>query len=648
MALAPIDYGPQVQADTQGLQAQMQAVREHEAVFQEVRQLGANVEGGAQAITHGILQVQAAKATADVKEKQAQTLEFIDNNKYVSFDDLRKKMTPEDFSAWHAKLPAEYHSDAEGGDQAVPMFTAAGALFDSAAKQARESASQIISLPGWRTGWQASEQTESATIRERYVNRIAADQMIADQRAQVLTAADRMVDSAFRKEDFDTAVAVLQTNKFLSPAERRVKTEEVLAKKDSFDALTAMTKGDVATMGVELAKLKGPNAAAEFPNLSPRQRLTLEQQLTREHGAVAAKNIATRIVNDLTNSNGKLDNTTLDQTMVEYKEAEHDGVPKADVLRAVETQRREVQAAFDAKQTEIAHQLQTVAQKDSKGNPAPFSLNRILQNGETRKAFAQLNEDAPQIAEALMLKDHRQEVIAATKDRNEQHRLKQIETLRSKTEGDRILHAIDHGDYKDAPPTKIMEDALLAGLDRADTSRVIAWQQKLAAAGGKLEESVSSVINKEILAAYPNDKTKRAQAYSKYGKDLLEAAHDFIRANPELPKDKMDEGLRKAVSDKLLSGKVVGSRTFFPDTSTARVKWEQGTDPNYVGKDFVLPDGTVLKAKDYQKAPPDQQFKKTGYVLMKGPDPTDPSKMVEKRIASENVDLAVKAGWKRK
>jgi hypothetical protein len=132
MALAPVDYGPQVAPDDSGLQAKEQA---GEAVFRDVRQLGSVVEGGAQAITQGILHTQALKATAAVKERQASTLSFIDSNPYVPKAVLQQRMRPEDYEAWHAGLATEYQDK-----DAVPMFTAAGALFDSEAQQAREEA----------------------------------------------------------------------------------------------------------------------------------------------------------------------------------------------------------------------------------------------------------------------------------------------------------------------------------------------------------------------------------------------------------------------------------------------------------------------------------------------------------------------------
>jgi hypothetical protein len=87
---------------TSGIQAAQQA--NEPKCSASVRQLGAVVEGGAQAVTQGLLHTQALKATAAVKERQASTLSFIDSNPYVPKEVLRQRMSPEDYTAWHAGL----------------------------------------------------------------------------------------------------------------------------------------------------------------------------------------------------------------------------------------------------------------------------------------------------------------------------------------------------------------------------------------------------------------------------------------------------------------------------------------------------------------------------------------------------------------
>jgi hypothetical protein len=583
VAFAPVDYGPRVEADTQGVQAAQQAVAQHDAVFQEARRMGSVIEGGAQAITQGILHTQSLKATAAVKERQAATLQFIDSNPYVPKAVLQQRMTPDDYTAWHAGLASEYQKA-----DAVPMYTAAGALFDSEAGQAREAAGQLIALPGWRTAWGASEQTESATIRERYVNRLAADQMIADHRAQSLMAIDKMVDSAVKPEDIDAAAKAAASSPWLKPAERRFTMEKAMVARDSFVAHQAMLAGDTAVMKVELSKLKSDNAAELYPNMNVKQRLDLSAQLTREYGYKAAKDTAEKdIVGPNVDSEGKVNTTGIIAALAAY-----DGANKEDVTKAVKVEEAEKLAIFGANMSELQRVVFTAGQ-----NPltARFSLQRAMRNPDARAAAARLNKNAPGLLDDLARVDDRQQAIETRMTKADQI-LARAQFIR--TSGDNLeqIHKfID--DPVNAPTllgwTDAQFDSQLYEQDMTEPDRQKARTafKEFRANGGKADERASTAVSSEIAAAANGNETKTKQMRAKYGDMLLREAHVFIRNNRGLPPDKMTDALRADIKSKLLLGDVVNPGFHFNDR-TRLIDWE--SNPQFAGKVFKLQDGTVL------------------------------------------------------
>jgi hypothetical protein len=585
MALAPVDYGPQTQPDTQGLDTMQRAVAQHEAVFQEARQLGGVIQGGAQAITQGILHTQALKATAAVKERQASTLQFIDSNPYVPKAVLQQRMAPDDYTAWHAGLATEYQKA-----DAVPMFTAAGALFDSEAKQSRDAAGQIISLPGWRDSWGATEQTESATIRERYVNRLAADQMIADHRAQSLMAIDKMVDSAVKPEDLDTAAKSAETNPWLKPAERRFTMEKVLVARDSFVARQAMLGGDTEVMHSELMKLKSDKSADMYPNMNVKQRLDLANELGREYSYKAAKDTAEKqIVGPNVDVNGKVNTAAINKAITDYN-----GPNKADVVKAAKIAESERLDIFNAQMVDLQHKVWSAGQ-----NPltAEFSMAQAMKNPDARKAAMQLNKDAPGLLTALGREDQRNQNIATRESNAEKREAKANLIIRSGENLEAIHKLIDDpaqsNNLRSMTVQQFDSQLFEQEMTPQDRDKARAYFTSFVKNGGKPDERPATVVNSELSAAAKGDTTKFKELSSKYGDALREAAHKFIRDNPTLPPDKMSDALRAHIRAEMLTGKVVGSSSrFIPDDSARRIDWE--TNSKYEGKDFKLPDGTII------------------------------------------------------
>lgn len=588
MSFAPIDYGPQVQPDNTGIQALESATAQHQAVFAEAKQLGNVVEGGAAAITQGILHTQSLKATAAVKESQASTLQFIDSNPYVPKAVLQQRMKPEDYTAWEAGLGQEYKDKL-----AVPMFTAAGALFDSEAQQAREKAGSIISLPGWRGSWDASERSESSTIRERYVNRLAADQMISDQRSQTLTAVDTMVDSATSPADFETAAKFAETSQWLKPAERRFAAEKTRATGDSFVATQAMTAGDTDVMKVELDKLKSANAAELFPHLNPKQRLGLEQQLTREYGFKAAKDVADKQIvgPNVDPDTGKPDDVKIDQDLTAYK-----GADKPAVEKAVLAQRNAVHKIWEDKQSELQKQIYTAGQDPATGD---FNMQTAMQNPAARKAAAALNADSPQLLGALRREDMSRE-NAETRSANTEQRAERAQHISNSA-----ANLVATQKFLDDPTNSVAARSMTRAsfesqlfdndMTRQDRDTALKSFDRFTKNGGKPDERPGVIVKSELLTAAKGDNKKAGQLAAQYGDALEASAHAFIRANPDMPPDKMTDALRTHTREEMLSGTVVGSGRFF-DSSARRIDWEN--KPEFAGKNFKQNDGTITPASE--------------------------------------------------
>lgn len=596
MAFAPVEYGPQVASDTQGLQELRQ---QQQAVFSGVHELGGAIEGGAAAITQGLLHTQALKATAAVKEKQAQTLQFIDSNPYVAKTDLRAKMSPEDYTTWHDGLGADYKDS-----DAVPMYAAAGALFDSEAKQARDAAGQVISLPGWRNRWNSTEQTESATIRERYVNRLAADQMIADQRSQTLMAVDKMVDAAVKPEDIQAAATMADTSPWLKPAERRFIIEKTLVAKDSFVARQALLGGDTEVMAAELTKLKGDKSVEFYPNMNVKQRLDLVGQLTREHAFKFAKDVAEReIVGPNVDEHGNVNRTGIAEKLGAYN-----GPNKEDVTRAVKVEEDAKLDISNKRNAEVQKSILRAGQNPMTGR---FSYAKAMQNPEARKAAEQLNRTAPELLTALSREETRNENIDAKATALERREAKDALNKTSAGHLDAIHLALDDAAqsdvFKNMTPAQFdvgLYNREMTEPDRNKAREAFAKFQK----NGGPDERAQQSVNAELFAAANGNTIKTDQLKAQYSDVLLRSAHQFIRDNPNLPKDKMTDALREHIKAEMLNGRVLGTGKFF-NPGARRIEWE--TKPDFVGKDFKLKDGTVVPASQQPRV----QLSKGGKVM---------------------------------
>lgn len=278
--LSPIDWGGPIQADQQGVEeARATTAQVGGATSQATRELGVDVSGLGQAAAQGILHSQALAATAAVKERQADTLQFIEGHPYVPKSLLQQRMAPDDYAQWDAAVG----SNSQWKDKnIVPMYTVAGHLFDSEAKQARTDAGNLIGLPGWRGAWSSTEQAESSTVRERYVNRMAANQMVEDNSASDATSIDKVLDNAVTPADFDTAAKMAEGSTWLHPSVKKAYQERALAAKDAFPVQESIRAQDAGLMKQQLARLQGPDAAKYFPNSTPAKREVLEQTLQHQ------------------------------------------------------------------------------------------------------------------------------------------------------------------------------------------------------------------------------------------------------------------------------------------------------------------------------------------------------------------------------
>lgn len=584
MGLAPINYGPEVQEDGSGVNAMRGAVAQHAQVFAQAEQLGSVVEGGSLRIAQGMLHTQSLKATAAVKERQANTLQFIDSNPYVPKAVLQQRMRPEDFEAWSAGLGPEYQ-DADK----VPMFTAAGALFDSEAQQAREDAGKLIGLPGWRASWSATEQTESATIRERYVNRLAADQMIADQRGQAVVNIDRMAENAVKPEDIDAAMKAAGTNPWLKPAERKTIQEKLGVQRDSFAADNYMRAQDIDGMEKELVKLRADNAAELYPHMTEKQRLDLTNRLDREYNFYGAKTVADRAIVGpaIDPESGKVDSVKVAKALAAYN-----GPNKPEVEKAVKTQESEAIDVFNKSMSALQQKVWTAGQNQA----GDFSMERARQDPEARSIIANLNKNAPNLLTALNGLDLRRQRILDMKDREEREQAKRDavdtshEALRSTVA--RIDDPKNSDELRNLTPEQFNSQLLNLNLQKPDMDAAQHYFEHFLKNGGKPDERPAQIVSSELNSAAGGDVSKYRKLKAKYEDVLRAKVHEVIRANPTLPPDKLDDVARTTIKREMLKGSVVGSSSWFPDSKTPRVDWE--TNPRWRGMPLKLEDGTVV------------------------------------------------------
>lgn len=588
MPLAPISYGPPVEADQQGSSEARRAVQEHSAVFAEARQLGATVEGGAQQIAQGLLHNQALAATAAVKEKQAGILSFIDSNPYVPKSQLQGKMSPADYEKWHESLGPEYKDK-----EAVPMFTAAGALFDSTARQAREDAGKTIALPGWREGWASVEQRESATIRERYVNRMAADQMVADQRAQALTSIDKMMENAVSPGDFKAASAAAQGSPWLRPAERRIAAERVGVAADAFPAEQAMLARDVPAMKEQLDRLRSPDVQKFYPNMTEKQRLDLSTRLQREFGYRMARQTASSLFTGHIAPNGKVDSTAVEKAILAY-----DGPNQEEVVRAAQIELSERKRIFDATTSDAQQKVWTAGQDPQTGE---FNYDKAMASPGIAKLARQLNEDDPGKITALHNIDQRrlrQEDIRDREAYQDAQRKLAHDSDENRKKYEAWLDDPSQSDYLKSLTPSQWDSMLLStedgGLVKGDREALRKGFKDFMARGGKPDERASVSVKAEIMAAANGNSAIEKKLSAKYEDDLTTSAHAFIRTNAGLDPAAMTDALRKHLRTEMFKGAIVGGGIFGSDRDARRIEWE--TNPAYRGKDFKLPDGSVLKA----------------------------------------------------
>lgn len=600
MATAPINYGSEVGPDNQGTNALSGQVGRSAEINSG---LADDASSKITPIIQGVVHNQALKATATVKVAQAKTLSFIDSNPYVDKAVLQQRMSPEDYQSWHTKMVGQYpqYKDAD----TVPMYTAAGDLFDSETKQTREQAGSFISLPGWQGSWKSTEEAESATVRDRYVNRMAADQMIADQRAQTLSSTDAIADNAQSKADFQLAAKGIETSRWFHPAAQQFQMKKYLVQGDSFQAEQAMLQGDVKGMKEALDTLRGPNAKDLYPNMNEQQRLSLEQRVARMSGMKGTKVSADALVGPYVDERGKVDSVGIAKAVQAYQ-----GPDKDQVEQAARAQEANLLHIWDAQTSSVQAQIRTAGQDPKTG---VFSMARAQQNPAIAKLANQLNQDDPTKLGALAAIDTRRQAVEDKKDRQAQalelkaqistshENLKQIRNLLDDETQSDHLHAMTPEQW-DAQLSNV-EGGLTEGKggDYEQARKDFAAFQKR---GGKPDERAGVIVADELKQAARGDKDKLTNLTEKYKDKLEQVAHSYLRANTTLTPAALTDGLRTEIKKQLVRGSVVGGSEGNAKGVT-RYDWEQ----NPTGS-FKLPDGSVV-AKSVEVSPDGQWVKLT-------------------------------------
>lgn len=621
MATQPINYGPDVSADNQGTNTLASQVGRSQEINVE---LAGGVASKVTPLIQGVVHNQALKATTLVKDAQAKTLSFIDSNPYVDKSVLQQRMGSDDYQTWHAKLVSQYpqYKDAD----TVPMYTAATDMFDSETKQMREQAGQYISLPGWQSAWRSTEAAESSAVRDRYVNRMAADQMISDQRAQTLTSVDSLIDSAQGKHDFELAAKAASTSPWLHPNERRIVANKALVAGDSFQAEQAMLRNDVGGMKDAMETLRSANAKDLYPNMNVQQRLALEQRVARAYGYKSAKVTADGLVSPYVDEQGRVDSVSIAKAVAAYQ-----GADKEDVVKAAQAQESESLRIWDAGTSSVQQKIFTAGQDPRTGI---FSMDRAQRDPAVRKLADQLNQTAPGKLGALADRDTRRQRLDDMRDRQAQVDEAKRQTKVSHDNLEQIRTLLD--DESQAEQLKKLTPAqfdsqlhdVMGGMSDLDLEHARKEFKAFLGRGGKPDERVTSAVIAELKQAAQGDKDKLTTYVAKYEDGLRVVAHAYLRSHPTADPGTLADGMRKEIRAELLKGSVVGGGSLFGDANGVfRYNWER--NPDYAGKDFRMPDGTILKGDNKHQAM--VKLTKDGTTLMFPP---------------ENAEAARADGWK--
>lgn len=590
--LSPIDWGGPVQADQQGVEeARATTAQVGGATSQATRELGVDVSGLGQAAAQGILHSQALAATAAVKERQADTLQFIEGHPYVPKSLLQQRMAPDDYAQWDAAVG----SNSQWKDKnIVPMYTVAGHLFDSEAKQARTDAGNLIGLPGWRGAWSSTEQAESSTVRERYVNRMAANQMVEDNSASDATSIDKVIDKATTPADFDTAAKMAEGSTWLHPNVKKAYQERALQAKDAFPVQESIRSKDVGLMKQQLDRLQGPDAAKYFSNSTPQQREVLEEQLSRVYGFRAAKQIANGLVSSNIQPNGKVDATAIDKAVAGYS-----GDNKEEVVKAANAQTNEALRLWDDKTSQAQQALHTLGQDPKTGD---FSYSTMYE--QNPEAVERLNRDSPGKLTALKSLDVRAQRQQDTKDRQAAQDAKEEQTVDSGLNVRRIDEYFDDPSNADEIgrtskaqfDSRLLDEKLFpGGWTKGDREYARRQFDQVQVRGGMPDPRIMLALKSEVNNAAQGNSAVERQLMSKFQDSLLARSHAFVRANTGLPADKMVDALRGELKKELLKGSVIGGGSLFGDANKVRrIEWEE--NPTYMGLDFKDSDGNVVPA----------------------------------------------------
>lgn len=593
MATQPIIWGGPVEADNQGISALSSQIGRSADINAG---LASDVASKVSPIMQGIVHNQALKATAIVKDAQAKVLSFIDSNPYVNKAALQEKMSPDDYQSWHTKLEKEHpeYKDAT----TVPMYTAATDFFDSTMKQTREQAGGIVSLPGAQGAWRDSEAAESSAVRDRYVNRMAADQMIRDNRAQTLTSLDSLTESAQGKHDLELVAVGAEGSPWLSPAERRIRALQARVAGDSFQAEQAMLSGDAKGMRQAMDTLRSKNATDLYPNMNEQQRLALVQRLQRVIGTKGVQSSADGLVTPYVDERGKPDFVSIAKAITGYQGDDKDAVTKAGW--ALES---EVRHVWDASTSAVQKQIHTAGNDPRTG---VFSMARAQQNPQIAKLADQLNQDDPDKLTALSNIDVRRQAREDTRDRRaaadavrnqiktSHDNLEQIRTWLDDDTQSEYLHSLTPAQWDSQ--LHAFGDGLMDGdLEQARKD----WK-RFQDRGGKPDERPRAAVTSELKQAAQGDREVLATLTSKYEDGLKVVAHSYLRTHSTDDPGKLSDGMRAEIRKEMLRGAVVGAgslNAIIPGgtnkAGVTRYDWERTAE--FAGHDFRLPDGTVLK-----------------------------------------------------
>lgn len=233
------------------------------------------IEEGLAAFGRELVKTETQRATVDLHEGLANVELELNASPYVSAKYVREKLG-DDLS----KLPAELRAQLtrkhpttgeETDREDLPTWAFAGAIYEKAARDLTEKASQGISGTGWQTAFKDAAAGDVVQRKARFAAQ-QAHALHTYLNAEQKSAVERMANTG----NFGGALRLLEASHAIDPTERVHVRTALEARQQADPVLQAVQLGDVEAMKKAKAELASPDA---FPALTQHQRYELQKHV---------------------------------------------------------------------------------------------------------------------------------------------------------------------------------------------------------------------------------------------------------------------------------------------------------------------------------------------------------------------------------